>query len=731
MDNMDYYSKVYNIIEVNFMNMDKIISFFMSNEVKTFIVEYATSKTLDGVLAKITKSKDLSVGEQLISALSESLERLCREMKWEYDEKAIPETFIYSISDVKSLSKKEQLKKILQASIGQTIDEEILDIWAQFFEETISANKYQKIYNIYLLNSIQETNIKLLNINNDITDIKQYINNSQPKDLFNDDYIYALNQVKVGKFETAIDTFMRIKSSSDGVKNKKITYDIGFYFLKWAELSNNDEAILINAIEYLREATQFSDKYDEDDDYLIFRNLARAYENLASHKNKLENYKNAEKYILKAIDIAKNIDNNIYDLYLLNLDLARINECLSAASSISDAKVYLEKAVEIYKNFVTSEMELPEEQLFVLYHNIARMLEKKAELNADYGVLDSAIEYYIQADNIPFASIEKNPAQYALVHNNLGNIFYLKDTISSIDSIKDNLEDSNEWIEESLRHYKLALDVYSLEKNKNEYLRTLTNIARVHSRLYKKYKRDDDFIKSKNIFEDVLKYRKPINDPIGCIIARIGIADLFINRINIYNIDKKNGKLESVHELLSEAKSYCKDSLDICKKDKNEKMYCNIMIIYGQVLTAEAGLNNNFPCYQNALRLYQDVLKICNSHNNLHMFIVAIERLIYCMVKASECINNNEEEYMWYLNQIKYIENINAEKYAIEIYYNTSSILWNLYNQKGQANYLIMARDILNNYKNKVGNVLNENELEELDIRLDEICELIRINSNS
>lgn len=704
------------------MLIDKLINLFMNTEVHTFVLEYVSSKTLDTVFKKITKSKDLSVGEQLVNALSVSFDTLCNNMNWEHDEKAITETFIYSLNDVKFIPTKKQLKEILEDAMGQQIDETMLNMWEQIFRQTISTDKYHQLYKIYLLNSIQDTHENSLATNNDINDIKQYIYN-QPKNLFNGNYDYALSQAKTGNYKTAIDIFMQIKSTSEGLKSKKITYDIGYYYLKWAESTIYDETMLMNAISYLTEAVQFIQIYNEEDDYLIFRNLARAHENLSTRKNKLNNYKNAERYILYAIDAAASIDNNVYDIYSLNIDLARIYENLSVVSSICDTRVYLQKAVNIYMDIINSGIELPEEQIFVLYHNIGRMFEKKAEFYDDYNDLDNAIEYYMLAENTSYASIENNPKQYALLHNNLGNVYFLKDSISSMDS--------KEWIEESLRHYKLALDVYSIDKNQHEFQMTSTNIGRVYSRLYVKFKKENDFILSKKYFEEVLPYRKPLSDPLGYAMVKIGIADLYIKKVKADSTYAKIDDVKYAHELLSLAKSNCKDALNICKKDTNEKMHCSIMIIYAQAFEVEAALEDEFECYQSALQFYQDVLKICNSDYNHHMFLVAVERAINCMINVSNCIDSLGEKYQWYLKQIDYLEDINAESYAFEIYYNTSVILLALYNQECNVNYLIKARENLEYYKGRIRSELDDNMLNELDDFINNISVMINTNHNS
>lgn len=573
-------------------------------------------------------------------------------------------------------------------------------------ENSEARNEFRRYFELLLEN---QSNAEVT-LTNSIIEIKQLLNeslNTHENDKSNtiiesSDYKLALEYIRIEEFQDAISILRELYSTCDkGVEKKKISFQIGFCYLNCSVKQKSDKIKIKNAINYLETSMKYIIEHTEDEDFLIYKNLSRAYEELTEYESPKNNYTIAEKYLSYAINLLKGVEDNKAEMIALQLDMARIYENFCEYCSISDAKKYFNKSITIYQSIIESEDNLPEELAFILFHNNGRIYEKKAELEDTYedSDLDNALKCYLEAEKVPYASVDNNPDQFALLNNNLGNIYFKKSINSQ--------QNGDKYLEEAIRYYNLALDVCDCEEYRNDFLKTSTNMARVFKMKYKKYKREDDYVECKKNLENALIYRTPKTDPTGYAYVKFELATLYINKVEINFIfnsedDQYINEKECALKYLSDAENLCKDCLSIWKKESYEKMYCSVLHTYAGVIALKGKFTGNYKDFENALNKCKEVLSLCKVSDNSYMFQVFMEKTINIMCETSDYIEDINKQYGWYLGQLQYLQEINAEKYSFPIYYDIAVILFGKYDEeedieflKEALNYLIQCKMIV------------------------------------
>ncbi|WP_252242731.1 hypothetical protein [Clostridium sp. ZS2] len=576
-------------------------------------------------------------------------------------------------------------------------------------ENNEARNEFRKYFQLLLENqSNAEVTIKNL-----IIEIKQFLNeslntnenNKNDTIIESSNYKLALEYIKTDEFQDAISILRKLYSTCDNaMEKKKISFKIGSCYLNCSVKQKSDKIKIKNAINYLETSIKYIIEYTEDEDFLIYKNLSRAYEELTKYENPKSNYEIAEKHLSYAINLLKGVEYNKAEMIELQLDMARIYENFCEYCSISDAKKYFNKSITIYQSIIESEDNLPEELAFILFHNNGRIFEKKAELedNDENLNLDNALKYYLEAEKVPYASVENNPEQFALLNNNLGNIYFKKSFNPE--------QDEDEYLEEAIRYYNLTLDVCNCEEDRNNFLKTSTNMARVFRRKYKKYNREEDYVKCRKNLENVLIYRTPKTDPIGYAYVKFELAGLYVDKVEINFIsDSKDNQYVNEKEFalkyLSDAENLFKDCLSIWKKESYEKMYCNVLHTYAGVIALKGKFTRNYKDFENSLYKCKEVLSLCKASDNSYMFQVFMQTTINIMCDIFDYIEDIDEKYRWYLEQLQYLQEINAEKYSFPIYYDIAVILFEKYDDEDDIEFLKQAL----NYLSKCKSILDEN----------------------
>ena len=138
--------------ETTMFDFNQLLSFLRSPQVMSFIATYATTKGLDSLL-KTVKSKD-TIEYQLIICLEKALAETCNNFGWEYDSRAIPETFLLHWRSIKTIDTTQSLSSVIEKAVGHQVSSEELEYWAHSFYKAISNPECSHLYNYLALNKL-------------------------------------------------------------------------------------------------------------------------------------------------------------------------------------------------------------------------------------------------------------------------------------------------------------------------------------------------------------------------------------------------------------------------------------------------------------------------------------------------------------------------------------------------------------------------------------------------
>ena len=141
--------------------MDIIAIFFAllaQEEMKSFFAQYVAGKALDFGMDKAIdalKRRPEPLEEELLTALNGSLLDTCDHFGWEYDERAILETFVSAYQEawnsVADFASTENYRRILSNAVGCDVDEKAFEYWCYSINNYITDDRHEHLYR-YMIN---------------------------------------------------------------------------------------------------------------------------------------------------------------------------------------------------------------------------------------------------------------------------------------------------------------------------------------------------------------------------------------------------------------------------------------------------------------------------------------------------------------------------------------------------------------------------------------------------
>ncbi len=509
-------------------------------------------------------------------------------------------------------------------------------------------------------------------------------------------YKKALNHIENEEYQEALEVLKSLESECEDSQIKDILYNMGHSYLMMALLptAEKKETLLIKASNYLKKSMKLLNDEIEEIDIDIYVNLTRVYLELAEYKDKEKNYNSALEVIKLAIESSKNIEKYEIDYLRFLLDLAMIYENLFDVSILQEGKLYLYKSIEIYKSICDKNEYFSEELAFRTYHNYGRCLEKKSEIDYDVEHLNDALKCYLESSKLPNARVESDPKQFAMIHNNIGNVYMKKcNFCKSEGEIKDVLK-------EALKSYSLALEVYTPHFLREEYTKTKTNLGNIYRMLYKNSGEDKYFFESKKCFDEAASYRTLSSEPVGYGKIQIGLALLY----------KFKGDFNNEASLYEKSIERFDKALYVFTKEKYQKYYCKTKQEIGTVYLALANQSGNKDLYEKSLNNFKEVLSMFAPNDNMTLFRVTFDDAEKAMWTIFESIQDIDKKIKWYEAQLEFIKSINAEGFAFSIYYNLCIALRNRYTEKGNFEDIIAAVKLVGEYLEHGNQVMDNKE---------------------
>lgn len=123
-----------------------------------FLVEYISTAGLDtgrrAVSARLHRPEDLET--QVYRVLTDSLRKFCALHSLEFDEKAMVETFIFSLHTLPSWKNEARLRSILENALGMKVDRAALREWMGLLAELIVAPENETLFKALQLSPFWE-----------------------------------------------------------------------------------------------------------------------------------------------------------------------------------------------------------------------------------------------------------------------------------------------------------------------------------------------------------------------------------------------------------------------------------------------------------------------------------------------------------------------------------------------------------------------------------------------
>ena len=126
------------------------------NAIFSFFVEYFATKTLDHIIEKVKRPVEEQDIEGLVYCmLTDSLKKFCNKYDLEFDERAILETFSFSLECLDELKSDDNLKSIVEAAIGIEISPDEFATWIEIVNNLLVSDKYVKLYRALCLQDMR------------------------------------------------------------------------------------------------------------------------------------------------------------------------------------------------------------------------------------------------------------------------------------------------------------------------------------------------------------------------------------------------------------------------------------------------------------------------------------------------------------------------------------------------------------------------------------------------
>lgn len=127
---------------------------------KAIAASFFGGKALDTIFNYVKDNKNKqrfeSIEYQIVELLDETLEEFCSQNNLEFDNTAIISTYLYNVSQLSNFGTQSSLMKILEDATGMIFHETEYDMWMILFKKNITKPKYSWLFNIIMLNRIEE-----------------------------------------------------------------------------------------------------------------------------------------------------------------------------------------------------------------------------------------------------------------------------------------------------------------------------------------------------------------------------------------------------------------------------------------------------------------------------------------------------------------------------------------------------------------------------------------------
>lgn len=452
------------------------------------------------------------------------------------------------------------------------------------------------------------------------------------------------------KYEKAIYEYDLIESR---IKNKKKKSEIlikhGKCYSLIAEKGINVEENLRSAIYYFETAIKLLKFRIYKGKYEVYFCLANTYLRLSSIRKKDENLKQAISMYKKSLILYRKRNKKTYktDYYFIKaeIDLATSYENLA---EVENQEKNLEVALFIYMNIDKDNEEMPKSEAWRFLNNLGRVYEKKScflDENKKKDMLQDALKCYNEALSI--TDVEKSSANYALVSNNIGNI-YLK--ISEIEKEEENLE-------EALIYYNSALEIYTPDKYVKEYGMTKNNMGSINAKLFKINRKRNYLEECIECHQESLKYRTIEKSPIGFARTSVNLGVAYLNR----------GREDKSEDDIKLAINTLKDALKIFKPNYYTFDYIKAQNNLCLAYIERGNLTNNKKDYITAKDIYIDILKIDEISNDIQVYNITLRNMYDCYINLFDLIEDGSEGLALCKEALEYF-NQNKDKGSIYIY---------------------------------------------------------------
>lgn len=381
----------------------------------SFFMQYFGGRVLD----KISFSKDepQSKRQRLTIFYLKTLEQLCENNGWEFDEESVSALLNKQAALDKIIDEKRDMEQLLCSLLGQDYEElynkDIVVQWEECIAQCLCMQEFEDIFKYFFQQKIQE----LENGQQKIIDkleqiqIKDEIIRKESMDRERQVSLQeALEDMDAGDYEKAIAKFKQINYWTEDSHIKfSCQFYIGFCYAK-----QNIPDRLKKALSWFQKAERCCD-YETDDAVLLLRNIALTYLYIGESEDRLSNYEMSNSYFRKIITILKKEDSLDYYDAIIHIARNYLDICDDVPSD--KTLLYLEAAELLMCSLFDEDCELNAELFAILVHNMARVYYHKAE-KVDSKYIKTAQQLYEYVLTTDYA--KQNTAFLAMTNENAG-----------------------------------------------------------------------------------------------------------------------------------------------------------------------------------------------------------------------------------------------------------------------------------------------------------------------
>ena len=145
------------------MNLPAIDQFLASSFFLSFITSYTLEQCKGGIMKYVKeKFQPDDIEYQFMEALNDAMRETCQAFFGEYDDTAVPDTFIASLANLEQVKSISSIREIFQSAIGQPVDNKVLDAWVENFNKEITKPRRDWLYRYVIFQStIKKMTIEL------------------------------------------------------------------------------------------------------------------------------------------------------------------------------------------------------------------------------------------------------------------------------------------------------------------------------------------------------------------------------------------------------------------------------------------------------------------------------------------------------------------------------------------------------------------------------------------